>query len=469
VGAWAGSAAAEVRAAKVAGQFYPDEPAELRALVQELLDRQPEPVIAKRPRALIVPHAGYQYSGLIAANAYRQLQGHRYDGVVVVGFTHRMRFDGSSVETREAVQTPLGEIPVDQEAAAILQSFPGITHDEAAHESPEHSLEVQLPFLQVVLPRFRLVPMLMGGATREEASRLAEALAALSRFRDYLFVFSTDLSHYHPYDEAETLDERTIDAILHETPQAVDQLFDRGELEACGRGPIVASLFLADRLGYLSRTLFTHANSGDTWVGTQASVVGYAALGMFDRPAQASARLSPEAGAALVAGARQTLQASLGQGGSSPAPSLARQQELARASGLFVTLRKSGQLRGCMGRIQTAEPLASSLPAVALEAALQDPRFNPVTSEELPQLHVEVSVLTTPAKLARLEDLVPGRDGVILEHGGRRGVFLPQVWEETGWTRLEFLRELASQKAGLAPDAWQQATLYVFQDQIFAE
>ena len=464
-----GQAWAEVRTAQVAGQFYPDDSAELAALVGKLLAHQPEPVSPQKPRILIVPHAGYQYSGPIAANGFRQLQGHAYEGVVVVGFTHRLPFDGSSVDTREAYETPLGELAVDQEAVAVLQTYPGIHHVEEAHASGEHSLEVELPFLQVALKRLRIVPILMGGARLEDAEQLAEALAALSRLGDYLFVFSTDLSHYHPYEEAEMIDERTINAILFETPQAVHRLFERRQVEACGRGPIVTSLLLAQKLGHVKRSLLYRANSGDT-AGDPSRVVGYAAIGMFDRPAASASRLSAEAGAALVHAARDTLERSLRKR-DGPAPSLAleRYPELSRASGVFVTLRKQGQLRGCIGRIQTSEPLAKTVPVVALEAALRDARFAPVGADELSELRVEVSVLTPPVKLADPTEVVAGRDGVILEAEGRRGVFLPQVWEETGWTREEFLRELASQKAGLPPDAWRQASLYVFQDQIFEE
>ena len=463
------------RKAQVAGQFYPADPARLRQMVAELLGRASEPSAARKPRILLVPHAGYPYSGPVAAAGFRQVQGHAYDGVVVVGFTHRLRFPGSSVDTRDAYETPLGTIPVDQEAAAFLQASPGLGHVEEAHESGEHSLEVELPFLQATLPGFRLIPVLMGGDGLAEAGQLADALARLAARGDYLFVFSTDLSHYHPDAEARALDEGTVHAILFETPQAAHRLFAGGKLEACGRGPILTSLLLAARLGYPERRLVRYANSGDT-AGDRSRVVGYAAIAMHDRPLETASRLSPEAGQALVAAARGSLERSLGppggRGGSGAGdgtPPLERYPELERPSGLFVTLRQQGRLRGCIGRIETDEPLATAVQAVALDAALRDSRFAPVSPEELPGLHVEVSVLTPPVKLARLEELVAGRDGVILEHRGRRGVFLPQVWEETGWTRMEFLRELASQKAGLAPDAWQQAALFVFQDQIFEE
>jgi len=459
-----------VRTAKVAGRFYPEEQVELLDVISRLLERQPEPARAGKPRLLIVPHAGYQYSGLIAANGFRQLQGHDYEGVVVVGFTHRLRFDGASVDTRQAYETPLGEIPIHQEAVAILQHFPGIGYVEEAHETDEHSLEVELPFLQVVLDRFRLVPILLGSDNLEDVEQLATALAALAGLGDYLFVFSTDLSHYHAYDEATQIDEGTINAILFETPLAVHRLFARGNLEACGRGPIVTSLSLATKLGYLTRELLYYANSGDT-AGNPSSVVGYAALAMYDpQPTAKEGGLSPEAGAALVRAARSTLELSLRtRDGPSPSDALRRHPELSRASGVFVTLRKAGALRGCIGRIESQEPLSEIVPLVALDAALRDPRFPPLAPAELSEVRVEVSVLTPPVKRSSAKEIVAGRDGVILEHEEHRGVFLPQVWEETGWTRLEFLRELASQKAGLPPDAWQGATLYTFQDQIFAE
>jgi AmmeMemoRadiSam system protein B/AmmeMemoRadiSam system protein A len=459
----------EPRTPKVAGKFYPDDQVELHDLVNEFLDRQPDPAITKKPRILVVPHAGYDYSGLVAASGYRHLVGHAYDGVVVVGFTHRAQFDGSSVDTRSAYQTPLGLLPVDREAAAVLLTHPGLVHLEEAHELEEHSLEVQLPFLQVALSRVRVVPVLMGNASLEDAGRLAGAFAHLARLGDYLFVFTTDLSHYHPYSEAEHLDEGTVNAILFETPQAVYRLFQRAELEACGRGPIVASLLLAAKLGYPKPEILSYANSGET-AGNPSSVVGYAAIGMFDRsPEPATQTLSRESGQALVVAARQTLERALAKREPAREVRLERYAELSRANGLFVTLRKHGRLRGCIGRIETNEPLSSTIRAVALDAALRDSRFEPVKPEELDDLQVEVSVLTPPRKLAQPKDLVAGRDGVILEHEGHSGVFLPQVWEETGWARIEFLQELASQKAGLPPDAWQRANLSVFQDQVFVE
>ena len=464
---------AEPQTAKVAGAFYPADPQELRTLITQFLDRFPAPddQTATKPRAFILPHAGYRYSGLVSARGFREAQGRHYDGVVVVGFTHRDQFEGTSVDDREAYHTPLGTIPVDTEAVAFLKTRPRIHHREHAHASDEHSLEVMLPFLQVALGTFRLVPLLMGSVEPSDAEALADALAALAARGDYLFVFSTDLSHYHPYEQAVQLDRATTTAMVFETPQAVDRLFQLGALEACGRGPIVASLLFAQRLGYLQRRLLAYANSGDT-TAEKDRVVGYAAVGMYPRVStDAREGISEEAGQALVRAARQVLESHFTSTAAGTAPvALDRYAELTRAKGLFVTLRrKTGELRGCIGRIESDTPLSTLLPTVTLDAALRDSRFQPVSAEELEQLTVEVSVLTPPQPIQSPQEIVAGRDGVVLRKDDRSGVFLPQVWTESGMTRLEFLRELAHQKAALPPDAWKDAALFTFQDQTFSE
>ena len=466
------TAYAEPRTAKVAGEFYPDDPQQLRALITRLLEQSPAPDPAgPKPRALILPHAGYPYSGPVAARGVREIQGRHYDAVVVVGFMHRQSFAGTSVDDREAYRTPLGTIPVDLGAVAFLAAQPGLHHQEAAHESGEHSLEVMLPFLQVALGDFRLVPLLMGSWEEGDTEPLAAALTSLAARGDYLVIFSTDLSHYHPYAEAVKRDDATTVALTSETARAVHRLFDAGAVEACGRGPITAGLSMAERLGYLERRLLLYKNSGDT-TGDTSRVVGYAAIGLYERPAlQMPERLSAGAGQALVRAARAVLDAHL-SGQPSPPSGLGLDvyPELARNQGLFVTLRKHGELRGCIGRIENREiPLAQLLPSVALDAALHDSRFPPVSKAELPQLTVEVSVLTPPAPVQSAQEIVAGRDGVLLIQGDHGGVFLPQVWAETGWTRVEFLRELASQKAGLDPDAWRHAQLLTFQAQAFEE
>ncbi len=462
---------AEPRQPQVAGNFYPADPKELRAFITAVLERQPVPLAqVRKPRALILPHAGYSYSGIIAARGFREAQNRPYDAVIVVGFTHRQSFAGASVETRDSYATPLGALPVATNLTKWLLGQPGFHHFEEAHSSGEHSVEVMLPFVQVALGNVPIVPIMLGGnAMSEEAARVAHALAQLAARGDYLFIFSTDLSHYHPYDQARKLDEFTVSAMVEETSQAVDRLFRAGYMEACGRGPILTGLLLAQQLG-LERRFLAYANSGDTTGQKSPGVVGYAAIGLYEPSETASHEgISQDAGMALVRAARQILTIHYQQPKAAPV-SLQDVPELKRAHGMFVTLRRAnGELRGCIGRIASDMPLATLLPTVTLEAALKDMRFSPVTAEELASLTIEVSVLTLPHAIRGPAEIVAGRDGVVLEKNGHSGVFLPQVWAETGWTRVEFLRELAHQKAGLDPDVWQHAHLSVFQVQAFEE
>jgi AmmeMemoRadiSam system protein B/AmmeMemoRadiSam system protein A len=464
---------AETRKPAVAGPFYPAEAESLRQEVEDHLSQAVAIPLPSKPLALIAPHAGYRYSGPIAASAFKQVQPHAYDTVIVVGFTHRLRFDGIALDTATAYATPLGGIAVDtKRAEQLVIDYPQLFVERPeAFTHGEHSLEVMLPFLQVALSDFKLIPLMMGSANTQEAELLAEALAPWVRSGEALVVFSSDLSHYHPYAQAQALDQRLLASLRVETAHALARLFNQRAFEACGRGPLIASLFLAQRLNYAQPIVLQAANSGDT-TGDKTKVVGYASVAFVPRESEAntSARLSAEAGQALVYYARWVLHDHYGlpQSGALK-PNLAAYPELKQAQGIFVTLHKAGTLRGCIGRIATQEPLHQSLPRVALQAALEDPRFAPVTAEELEDIAIEVAVLSPPRAIPSAEAIVPGRDGVVLVYGDKQGVFLPSVWQSTGWTRSEFLSELAHQKAGLPATTWKHANLYTFQDQVFAE
>jgi MEMO1 family protein len=280
-------------------------------------------------------------------------------------------------------------------------------------------------------------------------------------------VFSSDLSHYLPYETAKRTDAQTVDAMLHETPQAIYRLNNARQFEACGVGPIMTALLLGDELGFLERRLLLYANSGDT-SGNKEKVVGYAAIGLYEREASEELGVvSKEAGDALVKAARATITAHLTHG-DIKAPDLKSIPELSQNRGLFVTLTKKGALRGCIGYIESDKPLYEIVGPIALDAALSDHRFAPVSAAELSDIKVEVSILSQPRQVSGPAEIIAGRDGVIVELGARRGLFLPQVWEY-GMTKVEFLEEISSQKAGLPRDAYKSAELLTFQDQIFEE
>lgn len=420
-----------IRPAAVAGAFYPGNARQLSDELGELLDGVDslEPKLAY-PKALIVPHAGYMYSGPVAAHAYDELAPARglVRRVVLLGPAHYVAGRGLALPAAEAFETPLGRIPVDAEAVRALADLPQVVRSDPAH-AQEHSLEVQLPFLQRMLGEFALVPLAVGAATNQE---VAQVLERLWGGPETLVVISTDLSHYHEYREAKRIDGATL---LRIAAFATDLDHE----QACGATPLNGFLGVA-RAKQLSIRLLGACNSGDT-AGGKARVVGYCAFALY---AQGAVSLN-EAGGALLGIARDAIADALaGRQGTLQDPAGWLQQPGAS----FVTLTRDGKLRGCMGSLEIARPLAADVAENALAAAFKDPRFPQLTREEWPGCGIEVSLLSAPKPLRfadeadLLAQLRAGEDGVILEHAGRRATYLPQVWQSLPDKR-RFLEELA--------------------------
>jgi MEMO1 family protein len=426
---------AAVRPAAVAGTFYPGEP---RALATEL-DELFGGVEAAGPRlgfpkALIVPHAGYIYSGPVAARAYDELAAARgiVRRVVLLGPVHRVPVRGLAVPTDTAFGTPLGAIPIDQQALASVRDLPQVVTSDAAH-AMEHALEVQLPFLQRQLGQFSLAPFAVGDATVEEVAQVIERLWG---GEETLIVISTDLSHYHPYAQARDIDHATVARIAQ---FATD--LDHGE--ACGATPLNGFLHLSKSKD-LGVRLLAACNSGDT-AGGKDRVVGYCAFSAYERASDVS---GDDAGKALLGIARAAIEARLfGNAHTMDAPWLRRN------GATFVTLTRDGELRGCIGSLEAHRPLGDDVAQNAVGAAFRDPRFTPMSAEEWPSVRVEVSLLSAPKpmRFADEADLLaqirPGEDGLIVECDGRRATFLPQVWA-TLPDKRQFLAHLLH-KAGL--------------------
>ncbi len=432
-------AAARVRPAAVAGAFYPAEPERLAREVEELLgsvERFALPLSV--PKALVVPHAGYVYSGPVAAAAYDAIAPARgiVRRVVLLGPAHRVPLRGLALPAAEAFETPLGPVALDREAMRELAALAQVKVSEAVH-AMEHSLEVQLPFLQRTLGDFRLVPLAVGEASADDVAAVLERLWGGP---ETLVVVSTDLSHYHDYDTARRVDRATLARIA---ACATDIRHE----EACGATPLNGLLALARRRGLPVRLLGA-CNSGDT-AGGRARVVGYAAFALEEPGAPGP----EEAGRALLAIARDAIEEALGL---RPEAS----QECERALWLrlrgasFVTLVQQGRLRGCVGSLAPERALADDVAENARAAAFRDPRFPALSRSEWARCRLEVSLLSAPKPIAFADEdellacLRPGEDGVVLEHAGKRATFLPQVWENVGEPR-RFLAELA-RKAGIA-------------------
>lgn len=428
-----------VRPAAVAGSFYPADPAALTGEVNEFLDGVENfDVRFGHPKVLVVPHAGYMYSGQTAAYAYNELANAKgvVTRVVLLGPVHRVAVRGLALPGAQEFATPLGTIPVDAGLVRTVSGLPQVVTSAPAH-AMEHSLEVQLPFLQRVLGKFTLLPLAVGAASPEQ---VAEVLEAVWGGPETLIVISTDLSHYHPYAEARTIDEGTLGQISRmETGLNHEQ--------ACGATPLNGMLTLARAKGLRIRRLAA-CNSGDT-AGGKDRVVGYSSFALDEGDTVSS----EEAGRTLVGLARAAIAGRLVLRDPPKVPPAAW---LSRPGATFVTLTQAGRLRGCIGSLAPRLSLGADVLSNAQSAAFSDPRFKPMTPAEWANTQTEVSMLSAPKPIQfadeddLLEKIVAGEDGLILEAPGHRGTFLPQVWESLP-DKMQFLTQL-KQKAGLPAD-----------------
>jgi AmmeMemoRadiSam system protein B/AmmeMemoRadiSam system protein A len=470
---------AGVREPAVAGQFYPADSSRLKAAVTYYLEDGVK-ASGEKPVAIISPHAGYVYSAQIAADAFHQAAGHDYDLIIVLGVNHTVPgFTGVSIYPGD-YQTPLGVVKTDEDAAKqLVNAGDDFVFDAAVH-TREHSIEVQLPFVQMLFPNAKIIPAVVGAPDLDLCTRFAEALANIAKARRALIVASSDLSHYPVYEDAVKADKNTLDAVLTMDPNRFLSVIKNQEKQgipnlstcACGQAAILTAMIAAKNLGAVCGRLVSYANSGDAPVGSHDRVVGYGAVSFSaDKNCNAekseSGGLSQEHKKALLSFARKTIEQFLNSETIPPARGF--DPILENRQGAFVTLKKHGELRGCIGHMAEDLPLCQVVGMMALQAAFNDPRFTPVKLSELPEIEIEISVLTPSQKVKSPEDIVIGRDGVILRKDGRSAVFLPQVAPEQGWNIEEMLSHL-SRKAGLSSDSWKKdAEFYTFQAVAFSE
>ncbi len=473
----------------VAGRFYPENRGNLeRAIAAFLADALPA-VPGERPLALVVPHAGYIYSGQIAADAFAQARDHAYELIVLLGTNHTQgSFRGVSLYDGPGYRTPLGLAEIDRQTTrALLKADRSFSFEPEVH-AREHSVEVQVPFVQTVFPGVKIVAAVVGRPDADLCARFGRALAGVLRGRKALIVASSDLSHYPEYDDAVTADSAVLTEIAGLDPDrvraAIGTQMGRGlpglSTCACGEAPVLAALTAARELGARRGRVVSYANSGDAAVGDRSRVVGYGAvvlaagsagsdLAALARPAPAAAeaRLGPAERKALLGFARRTIEQYL----ASETTPLARgfAPVLWRKQGAFVTLNEHGRLRGCIGHMAEDRPLCQVVGAMALQAAFNDRRFSPLRPGELAGVEIEISVLTPFARVSGPEAIVIGRDGILLKKGGRQAVYLPQVATEQGWDLEQTLNSLC-RKAGLAPGDWRHgAEFHTFQAEVFDE
>ena len=473
----------KVRKPAVAGSFYPLSAKEIQSMIGPWLNRTSD---TPAPLALIVPHAGYVFSGEVAASAYSRIpRGHSYKRIFLIGPSHRVGFGGASVDTLYSfAETPLGRVPIDVSMGQklIREGNGSFTTRSDAHDR-EHCLEVQLPFLQTVFKDVPpIVPIVISSQRLDVLMGIAEELEPY--FSDEnLFIISSDFSHYPSYEDARKSDLYLADAIVSGGLEKflnalvyIDKMDYKGEdTAACGANAIAVLLSIMDAKG---RGLFTaehvmYRNSGDSPYGDKDKVVGYNSIVIRrkekvpDAPEDHLFHFSKEEKAAMVATARSAIYSYLRlpyDGDTTPVGILKEKNY-----GVFVTLHLGGRLRGCIGRFVSDESLYSTIRQMAQSAAFNDPRFPSLSRSEAPKIDIEISVLSPLKKISSIEEFKLGRDGIYMIKGTRHGTFLPQVAEETGWDTEEFLGHCAQDKAGIGWNGWKEADLYTYQTEVVKE
>jgi MEMO1 family protein len=465
----------EIRRPVIAGSWYPGDPEILVREIRQYLKNVSEEPVDGAVIALISPHAGYVYSGQVAAYGYRLIEGKTFDSVIVIGPSHRSYFEGVSLFNTGGYETPLGVIPVDEVLAERILAGSRLISANFGVHTKEHSLEIQLPFLQVVLGKFKFVPVIMGDQDRRTCEALAEAIVRAVAGRSVLIVGSSDLSHFYEYERAVRLDSAVLDSIRKMDSRGFLDLIGNGKGEACGAGPAAVVMMAAARLGAGAAKVLKYANSGDV-TGDRDRVVGYASVAIYRKKmgktfrtkegASVGLGLKKEEKACLLNIARASIQSRL-EGGKIPEPSV-EFGTLKENRGAFVSLKKRGRLRGCIGCIEARRPLYRTIEEMANAAAFNDPRFPPLRKEEIENLNIEISVLTPLKRINDVKEIEIGKHGLYIVKGFHSGLLLPQVATEYKWDRETFLEETCH-KAGLSSDAWkdEDTGIFIFSADVF--
>jgi MEMO1 family protein len=464
-----------IRKTAVAGRFYPADRQKLLEEVKACFERaKPSVRQGKMPQALIVPHAGYIYSGSVAASGFNQLPADaEVKRIFLLASSHQMHFPGASVYCSGDYETPLGVVTVDRETGHRLIQTNNLFSDREDAHLFEHSLEVQLPFLQVKPGSgFTLIPIVLGTQKPEECRQMAQTLKPFL-VPGNLFVISSDFSHYPDYDGACGNDQKTIDAILTGSPGELLRTLEENKrrnipglvTSLCGWTSVLTLMYMTED-GPFDFERVDYQNSGDQPVyGDHERVVGYSAMAVYHN-SSGEFQLTVEEREQLLRIADESIRSMAGSGKSlSPDPSTLK-GSIARCAGAFVSIYIAGKLRGCIGSFENENTLAEVVSRSAASAA-RDSRFDPVSGDELDKMTLEISVLTPLKRIYSKEEIIPGKHGIYIRKGLNSGTFLPQVGVKNGWSPDEFLGRCSRDKAGLGWDGWKNAELFTYEAIIF--
>ncbi len=465
-----------IRTPAVAGRFYPGSSKQLTSSIEQFF-KEASSQKQEAPAALIVPHAGYIFSGQVAAEAFHTIpDSAHYKRVFVIGSAHTFRFEGASVYAEEGYETPLGVAKTDQSVIADLLSHHDVMDFIPPAHQNEHSLEVQVPFIQYVFDnKLPVVPVLIGQTDRNGIRQIASLLQPYFN-EENLFVISTDFSHFPSYDDAGEQDLNTAEAILSNDPDRLWQRLEQAKKQnvagmvtpLCGWTSVMTLLEIMHQKKVKLEAL-KYRNSGDSKYGTKDEVVGYYAIKVDRVPDANEFELTHYNKKQLLSIARKTLGHFLASGKKLDINKNELDKPLKETCGAFVSLYNHAELRGCVGNLKGNKPLYVTVQDMAVSSAVGDVRFGDVTPEELPDINIEISVLTPLKKIHSLDELEIGKHGVYVTNGVQGGTLLPQVAQQRGWNKEELLGYCARDKAGLGWYGWKDADVYTYKAIVFDE
>lgn len=466
----------------VAGSFYPDKPEALEVVLESMFVKAEKRDLSGELKAILVPHAGYVYSGKVAAEAFKLIDPEKeYDNIFIIASSHQKYMQGASIYNQGDYITPLGKVKVNRDLANRLIEENNILIFDPEVHSAEHSLEVQLPFLQYRLKTdFQIVPIVTGFQDIIFSRKLASVLKPYLN-ENNLFIISSDFSHYPTYQHAVVADERTGQAILAKSPRMLISAINTNASEnfpnlvtsLCGWPGVLSFLYMIETENDIEATHIKYMNSGD--VSKDSSrVVGYHSIAFVKNENKVNMtkeqfNLSDDERKYLLDFARQTIDSFLIDGSLPEIDEEKLSKSLKEKCGAFVTLHKNGSLRGCIGRFTSSDNLVKVVRSMAVSAATQDPRFSKVKSSEMKDIDIEISVLTPLKEIESIDEIEMGKHGIYIKKGFATGTFLPQVALQTGWTKEEFLGHCSRDKAGLGWEGWKNAEVYIYEALVFSE
>jgi MEMO1 family protein len=469
-----------------AGRFYPADKETLTKDISKLFETCKKSQGNLNVRAIISPHAGYVYSGRIAAAAFSSIPRNAiYKNIFLIGSSHVMMFEGASVYNTGDYVTPLGKMAVNRDIANKLISENKVFNFPTKAHVQEHSLEVQLPFIQsYLINQPMIVPIIIGTNNESIIKQIAEILKPYFTSEN-LFVISSDFSHYPSYKDAVETDKATALSIVSGSPRTFLNTLEKNSSKQisglatsmCGWTSGLTLLYLTEGNSQLEFELIDYCNSGDSPYGGKDEVVGYNAIAVIDKNLKSETNqkttvefsFNEEEKEVLFSIARKSIRSMLYDDKRIVLDEKLMSAKLKKPMGAFVTIKINGALRGCIGRFVSTEPLFEVVQASAISSAFEDPRFRPLTKEEYENTDIEITVLGPLRKINNINEIVLGKHGIYIKKDFRSGTMLPQVATENGWTVEEFLGYTSRDKAGLGWDGWKDAELFIYDGVVLEE